>query len=39
MDALAARLEKEIDQLQDKLDQFNHVRKVEVEGRILALVS
>ena len=28
-----------IDQLQDKLDQFNHVRKVEVEGRILSLVS
>jgi len=28
-----------IDQLQDKLDQFNHVRKVEVDGPILSLVS
>jgi len=25
--------------LQDKLDQFNHDRKVEVDDRILALVS
>jgi hypothetical protein len=39
VDALVARLEMEIDQLQDKLDQFNHVRKVEVEGRTLELAS
>lgn len=39
VDALVARLEKEIDQLQDKLDHFNHVRKVQVDGRILELVS
>ena len=39
VDALLVRLEKEIDQLQDKLDQFNHGRKVEVDDRILALVS
>ena len=38
-DALTARLEKEIDQLQDRLDQFNHARKVEVDGRILELAS
>jgi hypothetical protein len=31
MDALVVRLEKEIDQLQDKLDQFNHGRKIEVD--------
>jgi hypothetical protein len=39
VDALVLRLEKEIDQLQDRLDLFNHVRKVEVEGRILELAS
>ena len=39
MDALVARLEKEIDQLQDRLDQFNHDRKVGVEGRTLELAS
>jgi hypothetical protein len=37
VDALVLRLEKEIDQLQDRLDQFNHDRKVEVDGRILEL--
>src|ERR1700741_5218489 len=30
VDALVVRLENEIDQLQDKLDQFNHDRKIEV---------
>jgi hypothetical protein len=39
VDALMVRLEKEIDQLQDRLDQFNHVHKVEVEARILELAS
>jgi hypothetical protein len=39
VDALVVRLEKEIDQLQDKLDQFNHARKIEVDGRILELAS
>ena len=39
VDALVARLEKEIDQLQDRLDHFNHARKVEVEGRTLELAS
>ncbi len=39
VDALVAGLEKEIDQLQDKLDQFNHVCKIEVDGRILELAS
>ena len=39
VDALVARLEKEIDQLQDRLDQFNHDRKIEVDGRILELAS
>jgi hypothetical protein len=39
VDALVARLEKEIDQLQDKLDQFNHVHTIEVDGRILELAS
>jgi hypothetical protein len=28
-----------IDQLQDRLDQFNHERKIEVDGRILDLAS
>ena len=39
VDGLVAGLENEIDQLQDKLDQFNHVRKIEVDGRILELAS
>jgi hypothetical protein len=39
VDVLVARLEKEIDQLQDRLDQFNHVHKIEVDGRILELAS
>ena len=39
VDGLVAGLEKEIDQLQDKLDQFNHVHKIEVDGRILELAS
>ena len=39
VDALVVRLESEIDQLQDKLDQFNHVHKIEVDGRTLELAS
>jgi hypothetical protein len=39
VDALVARLEKEIDQLQDRLDQFNHDHRIEVDGRILELAS
>jgi hypothetical protein len=39
VDALVVRLEKEIDQLQDRLDQFNHARKIEVDGRTLELTS
>jgi hypothetical protein len=39
VDTLVAGLEKEIDQLQDKLDQVNHVHKIEVDGRILELAS
>ena len=39
VDGLVAGLEKEIDQLQDRLDQFNHVHKIEVDGRILELAS
>jgi hypothetical protein len=39
VDALVAGLEKEIDRLQDRLDQFNHARTVEVEGRTLELAS
>jgi hypothetical protein len=39
VDALVLRLEKEIDRLQDKLDQFNHARTVEVDGRALELAS
>lgn len=39
VDAQTARLENEIDQLQDKLDQFNHDRKIEVDGRVLELAS
>lgn len=39
VDAQVVRLENEIDQLQDRLDQFNHVHKIEVDGRILELAS
>jgi hypothetical protein len=39
VDALVIRLENEIDQLQDRLDQFNHDHKIEVDGRILELAS
>ena len=39
VDTLVARLEKDIDQLQDRLDQFNHAHKIEVDGRILELAS
>jgi hypothetical protein len=39
VDALVAGLEKEIDQLQDRLDQINHDRRIEVDGRTLELAS
>ena len=39
VDARVARLESEIDQLQDRLDQFNQARNIEVDGRILELAS
>jgi len=39
VDGLVVGLEKEIDQLQDKLDHFNHARKIEVDGHILELAS
>jgi hypothetical protein len=39
VDALVARLENEIDQLQDKLDQFNHDHQIEVDGRTLELTT
>jgi hypothetical protein len=39
VDAQVARLETDIDQIQDRLDQFNHDRKIEVDGRILELAS
>lgn len=39
VDAQVVGLEKEIDQLQDRLDQFNHDRKIEVDGRTLELAS
>ena len=39
VDALVAGLESEIDQLQDRLDQFNHVHRIEVDGRTLELAS
>ena len=39
VDGLVAGLEKEIDQLQDRLDQFNHDRRVEVDGHTLELAS
>ena len=39
VDGLVARLEQEIDRLQDRLDQFNHDRRIEVDGRTLELAS
>ena len=39
VDGLVAGLEKEIDQLQDRLDQFNHDRRIEVEAHTLELAS
>ena len=39
VDGLVAGLEKEIDQLQDRLDEFNHDRRVEVDGHTLELAS
>lgn len=39
VDAQVARLEKEIDQLQDRLDQFNHGHKVEIADRTLGLAT
>jgi len=39
VDGLVAGLEKEIDQLQDRLDQFNHGHRIEVDGRLLELAS
>lgn len=39
VDGMVAGLEKDIDQLQDRLDQFNHDRRIEVDGRILELAS
>jgi uncharacterized protein YbbC (DUF1343 family) len=39
VDALVARLEKEIDRLQDRLDEFNHLHGIEVDGRVLELAS
>lgn len=39
VDAQVAGLEGEIDQLQDKLDHFNHVHKITVDGLILELAS
>ena len=39
VDAQVARLETDIDQLQDRLDQFNHDRNIEVDGRTLELAS
>lgn len=39
VDTQVADLEKDIDQLQDRLDQFNHDHKIEVDGRTLELAS
>jgi hypothetical protein len=39
VDALVAKLEKEIDRLQDRLDHFNHSHTIEVDGRTLELAS
>jgi hypothetical protein len=39
VDGLVAGLEKEIDELQDRLDQFNHDHRIDVDGRALELAS
>jgi hypothetical protein len=39
VDAQLLRLENQIDQLQDKLDHFNHVHQIELDPRILQLVT
>lgn len=39
VDARVAALEKEIDRLQDQLDEFNHARTVAVTARLLELAS
>jgi hypothetical protein len=39
LDGLVAGLESEIDQLQDRLDQFNHDHRIEVDARTLELAS
>jgi hypothetical protein len=39
VDGLVSRLESEIDQLQDRLDQFNHDHRIEVDSRTLELAS
>src|SRR5262249_24079979 len=39
VDGVVVRLENEIDQLQDRLDPFNHGHRIEVDGRILELAS
>ena len=39
VDGMVAGLEKEVDQIQDRLDQFNHDRRIEVDGRTLELAS
>jgi len=39
VDAQVVKLENEIDQLQDRLDLFNHDHKIEIDGRILELAS
>jgi hypothetical protein len=39
VDGLVAGLEKEIDRLQDRLDQFNHDHRIEVDGRVLELAA
>ena len=39
VDAQVATLEKEIDRLQDKLDQFNHGQMIDVNSRVMELAS
>jgi hypothetical protein len=39
VDGLVVKLENEIDQLQDRLDQFNHDHRIEVDARTLELAS
>ena len=39
VDALVVRLESDIDQLQDRLDHYNHAHRIEVDARTLELVS